>query len=103
MEMELVEWMIGESKVVFEKKEFVRKWKQLWDNPKKTLPLWATLNLLEKYKMHGIIIRDKQGLDHQLKPDFSITQASQPPQAPSPLPLPPNQPTPPSTSRQMGQ
>lgn len=61
VELALMGWMMAEDKKVFEKKEIVEKYNELWESEKKTLPMDKLMKMLEKYKMWNVIIRDRKG------------------------------------------
>ena len=71
--MALVDWMLREDRKMFEKKEILEKYCELWEGKRKTLQMDQLMKILEKFKMWNVVVRDRKGFEHYLKFDMNTT------------------------------
>jgi transcriptional regulator of NAD metabolism len=76
VELALMGWMMAEDRKVFQKKEIVDKYNELWESEKKTLTMDRLMKMLEKFKMWNVIIRDRKGVEHFLRYDMNSSIAT---------------------------
>lgn len=75
VELSLMEWMIGSDRSVFEKREVVEKYSELW-GARRQLSTGRLLRILEKYRLWNVVIRGRNGEEHFLREDVNGSSAT---------------------------